>query len=60
MAALPPRARDAVVLRFYVGCSVRETAEVLGCPEGTVKTITHRAVARLRAAGFVDEEILDG
>ncbi len=60
VAALPSRERDAIVLRFYVGLSVRETAQALGCPEGTVKTVTHRAVARLRAAGFVDEEVLDG
>ena len=60
VASLPGRERDAIVLRFYLGYSVRETAEALGCPEGTVKTITHRAVGRLRAAGFVDEEILDG
>jgi DNA-directed RNA polymerase specialized sigma24 family protein len=33
---------------------------MLGCPEGTVKTLTHRALGRLRAAGFVDEEIFDG
>jgi RNA polymerase sigma factor (sigma-70 family) len=60
VAALPTRERDVLVLRFYVDCSVRETARMLGCPEGTVKTLTHRAVGRLRAAGFVDEEILDG
>jgi RNA polymerase sigma-70 factor (sigma-E family) len=59
VAALPERERDAVVLRFYVGCSVRETADVLGCPEGTVKSLTHRAIGRLRDAGLVDEEIVD-
>lgn len=60
VASLPTRERDVLVLRFYVDCSVRETARILSCPEGTVKTLTHRAVGRLRAAGFVDEEILDG
>ncbi len=60
VAALPTRERDVLVLRFYVDCSVRETARMLDCPEGTVKTLTHRAIGRLRAAGFVDEEILDG
>jgi len=60
VAALPTRERDVLVLRFYVDRSVRETARILGCPEGTVKTLTHRAVGRLRTAGFVDEEILDG
>jgi hypothetical protein len=28
-------------------------------PEGTVKTITQRAIARLRDAGVVDEEVVD-
>lgn len=59
VAALPERERDAIVLRFYAGFSVRETAHALGCPEGTVKTLTHRAVERLRDAGFVDEEVVD-
>jgi len=59
IAALPERERDAIVLRYYLGYSVRETAVALGCPEGTVKTLTHRAIGRLRDAGFVDEEIVD-
>jgi RNA polymerase sigma factor (sigma-70 family) len=59
VASLPPRERDAIVARFYLGLSVRETAGALECPEGTVKTLTHRAIARLRDAGFVDEEIID-
>ena len=59
VAALPARERDAIVLRFYLGYSVRETAEVLGVPEGTVKTLTHRAVGRLREQGLVDEEVID-
>jgi RNA polymerase sigma factor (sigma-70 family) len=59
IAALPERERDAIVLRYYLGYSVRETAAALACPEGTVKTLTHRAIGRLRDAGFVDEEIVD-
>jgi RNA polymerase sigma-70 factor (ECF subfamily) len=59
VAALPPRERDAIVLRYYVGCSVRETAVALGCPEGTVKTLTHRAIALLRESGIVAEEHAD-
>jgi RNA polymerase sigma-70 factor (ECF subfamily) len=59
VASLPERERDAIVLRFYLGYSVRETADALGCPEGTVKTLTHRAVGRLRESGYVDEEVVD-
>jgi len=59
VSSLPERERDAIVLRFYLGYSVRETADALDCPEGTVKTLTHRAIGRLRDGGFVDEEVVD-
>ena len=48
VAALPRRQKTALILRYYAGCSVRETAEAMGCPEGTVKTLTHKAIANLR------------
>lgn len=48
LAQLPPRARAVVVLRFYQDLSERETAAMLGCSIGTVKSQTARALARLR------------
>jgi RNA polymerase sigma-70 factor (sigma-E family) len=44
---LPRRQREVVLLRFYAGLNVDETADVLECAPGTVKTHTHRALARL-------------
>ena len=48
VATLPPRQRAAVVLRYFNDLSVADTAEVLGCAEGTVKALTNQAVANLR------------
>lgn len=49
LAELAPRQRACVVLRFYDALTVEETAEVLGCTAGTVKSQTSRALDHLRA-----------
>jgi RNA polymerase sigma-70 factor (sigma-E family) len=46
--SLPPRRRAAVVLRLYLDLSVEETAEILGCSTGTVKSQTARGLETLR------------
>lgn len=46
--ALPPRQRTAVALRFYADLTVAETATIMGCSTGAVKTHTSRALARLK------------
>jgi len=50
LGELPPREREAVVLRFFADLSQAEIAEVMRCPVGTVKSMTHRALGRLREA----------
>lgn len=47
IATLPERQRAAVVLRYFDDLSTAETAEVLGCSQGTVKTHLSRALATL-------------
>ena len=49
LARLPRRQRAVVVARFYDDLSVEQTADLLGCTTGTVKTHTSRALAALRA-----------
>jgi len=45
---LPPRQRVTIVCRYYQGLDVAETAAVLGCSDGTVKSQTARGLAALR------------
>ena len=45
---LPPRQRAAVVLRFYEDLSEAQTAEILGCAVGTVKSQVSAALSKLR------------
>jgi len=45
--ALPPRQREALVLRYYLDLSEEETARSMGVRRGTVKSSTSRALAAL-------------
>jgi len=46
--SLPEAQREVIALRFAVGLSVAETAQVLGKREGNVKALQHKAVVKLQ------------
>ena len=48
LLGLPYRQRAAIVLRYYSDLSEAEIAEVLGCRPGTVGSLIHRGLERMR------------
>lgn len=56
LARLPVRMRAVLVLRFFDDLSEAETARVLGCGLGTVKSQTSRGLARMRE--LMGEQVL--
>lgn len=48
LSRLTVKQRAVIVLRYYEDKSIAETAEILGCGHGTVKSQTAKALQRLR------------
>ena len=57
LARLEPEQRAVVVLRFFLGLSLPETAVALGIPIGTVKSRLHRSLAQMRITVTSDDVI---
>ena len=56
--ALPTRQRAALVLRYYEDFTETETAELMGCSVGTVKSQVAAALAKLRERSGIDLHVL--
>jgi RNA polymerase sigma-70 factor (sigma-E family) len=52
---LPERHRTAIVLRYYEDLSEAQTADLMNCPVGTVKSLVSRGIERLRQEVKRDE-----
>ncbi|MBP3040189.1 sigma-70 family RNA polymerase sigma factor [Bacillaceae bacterium Marseille-Q3522] len=46
---LDERQKTVIILKYYEDLSNREIADIIGCPEGTVKSSLHRALKCLRS-----------
>ena len=65
LSRLTPKQRAVLVLRFYEDRTESQTAELLECSVGTVKSQTRHALMRLKAlnpqlAQLVDDRTLQG
>lgn len=50
VSALPKELRSVIVLRFFGGFTIAETARILGVPQGTAATRQRKALGLLRLA----------
>jgi RNA polymerase sigma-70 factor (sigma-E family) len=58
---LSPRTRAVIVLRYWADLSEADTAQVLGCSVGSIKSTASRGLTRLRAAlGSSSDSSTDG
>lgn len=59
VAALTPRQRTAVVLRYFDDFDLATTADLMRCSPGTVKKLTARGIASLKIALDIEEPTED-
>jgi RNA polymerase sigma-70 factor (sigma-E family) len=60
LAALPPGQRAAVILRYWEDLPIAETAELLGCSEGTVKSQSAKGLLTLRRLLSAGRTVVEG
>ncbi|HLL33018.1 SigE family RNA polymerase sigma factor [Streptomyces sp. NPDC052687] len=60
LAQLPPRQRQAVVLRYWEDLTETQAAEAMGCSVGAVKSNAAKGIAKLRAIPELAEMVTYG
>ncbi|MBQ3256114.1 MAG: sigma-70 family RNA polymerase sigma factor [Oscillospiraceae bacterium] len=50
MDILSPQEKSVILLKYYEQYTFREISQILGLPEGTVKSLLYRALHKLRTA----------
>lgn len=60
LGQLPPRQREAVVLRYWEDLSESQAAEAMGCSVGAVKSNAAKGIAKLRAIPGLADMVTHG
>jgi RNA polymerase sigma factor (sigma-70 family) len=60
LVQLPPRQREAVVLRYWEDLTETQTAQAMGCSVGAVKSNAAKGIAKLRAIPGLAEMVTQG
>lgn len=58
LAKLPPNYRMVIVLKYYRDMTITQIAEMMGKPDGTIRTWLHKALKQLRAELGENEEVM--
>ncbi|WP_329299383.1 SigE family RNA polymerase sigma factor [Streptomyces sp. NBC_00659] len=60
LSQLPPRQREAVVLRYWEDLSESQAAQAMGCSVGTVKSNAAKGIAKLRVLPGLADTVTHG
>ena len=60
LAQLPPRQREAVVLRYWEDLTETQVAQAMGCSVGAVKSNAAKGIAKLRSIPVMAEMVTSG